>query len=484
MLGCLTAACEGGPDAIVVHGGTIIDGTGSAPLVNGELVIVGGRIQCVGPTGSCERPPAFNDVAAAGFWIIPGLIDTHMHAFFDGDPDRSWRDERLRFLLGVTSTREASTAGNHSGNMEAARRGADPHLPLPRLLVAGRIEVEEAPDSVSGAEAVRRLAADGVSSIKLKAVFPQAALRGIVGVAHELDLDVWGHAWAEEPTRSLVREDIAAGYDGLAHLTGIAALAVADSILASPPAPIGQPAWLIWRRTLWAEADQQELGRVARELAAAGVWLEPLLVVEERWAEPYGLPPGLHRLAQLPYVVNRIGEPDGMPERSESDRERLTVSVAAMREFVKTFHEAGGVVVTGSDGALAPGLSLHEDIKALVRAGLTPEAALAAGTSVAADVIGASDSLGTLVPGKLADFVVLEGDPLADIRNIELVSRVAKAGVLHDPATLLDQLRKDIGSQLTSGARRLSVGLVAVLLVIGATVVAVWWHRRTLPHTG
>jgi len=223
---------------------------------------------------------------------------------------------------------------------------------------------------------------------------------------------------------------------------------------------------------------------VARELAAAGIWLEPHLVIEEQWAEPYGLPPGLHRLAVLPFVVESIGEPGLLPkDRSDEDRARLRESVEVMRSFVKAFHDAGGVVVTGSDNALAPGLSLHEEIKALVRAGFSNEAALAAATSVAADVIGAADSIGTLEPGKLADFVVLEGDPLADIRNIELVSRVAKAGVLHDPSTLLGRLQDDLGSGTTRGTRRLLVGLASVISVILLTIFGVWRHAKNGPHT-
>jgi adenine deaminase len=162
-----------------------------------------------------------------------------------------------------------------------------------------------------------------------------------------------------------------------------------------------------------------------------------------------------------------------MPERSEADLALLRESMEIRRSFVKAFHDAGGVVVTGSDNALAPGLSLHEEIKALVRAGLTTEEALTAATAAAAAVIGVADSLGTLEPGKLADFVVLEGDPLADIRNIELVSRVAKAGVLHDPANLLNQLKADLGGRATPPARRMLIIVAAVLTVVIATAVAI-----------
>ncbi|MDX1393731.1 MAG: amidohydrolase family protein [Gemmatimonadota bacterium] len=477
LLGILMAGCGGGSEAVVVHGATIFDGTGSPALENAEMVIVDGRIRCIGETGDCARPGSFDDVAAAGFWIVPGLIDTHMHAFFGSNPDQAWRDERLRFLLGVTTTRDGSTRRNHAANIEAAARSSDAELPVPRLYVAGRVGPAAATDARAAAAAVRGLAESGAASIKVKDAYPLAVLEAIRSSARELGLSVWGHAFEDGTVRRLRLEALPAGYDGVAHLIGVAAHAVPDSVLAAPPGELGDPAWKIWDRSLWGRADTARLDGLARDLAAM-VWLEPLLVVEEQWSEPYGLPPGLHRLAELPAVVTGIATPEGIPERSESDFERLRESAEVMRRFVRTFHEAGGVVVTGTDGALAPGLSLQEEIKALVRAGFSNEAALMAATSAAAEVIGASDSLGTLEPGKLADFVVLEGDPLADIRNIELVSRVAKGGVLHDPSTLFDQLKDDVGASSTPPSRRVLIGLVAVAIVVTLTVVAIVRHSR------
>jgi imidazolonepropionase-like amidohydrolase len=100
--------------------------------------------------------------------------------------------------------------------------------------------------------------------------------------------------------------------------------------------------------------------------------------------------------------------------------------------FVRAFHEAGGRVVTGTDAAnqmLVPGASEHTELELLVRAGLTPAEALRAATRDAAELLNA-DSLGTLVPGKAADLVVLSKDPLADITNTRTVTRVMIRGQL------------------------------------------------------
>jgi len=473
----LLAGCRTQASTFVLSGATIIDGTGAPPLVDGALVIAEGRISCLGPARSCQSPAVADTVDGSGFWVIPGLIDTHIHPIYENQPVQTERRERLRFLLGVTSTRDASTAKNFDGNVRAAARASNPKWPVPRLIVAGRVEPAGAIDPDAAAATVARLHRDGATSIKVKAPFDEEILGAIVGAAREANLDVWGHAWGEGPTRSLVRQSVAAGMKGLAHLTGIAPLAVPSEVLASPPAPVGEAKWWIWRRTLWLEADPDSLASVARNLAASGVWLEPMLVSEELWAAPYTLPVGLHQLLELPLVVHRIVENPDLPDRSAADLERLAESVKIMREFVREFHDAGGVVVTGTDEALAPGLSLQEEIGALVRAGLTPGDALAASTRDAAQVIGVQDSLGTLEPGKIADFVVLEGDPLSDIANTQLVARVAKGGVLYDPATLFDNLAADMRSRSSAPWIRLVAGFGAIVIVVILTLWAIVRQR-------
>ena len=222
--------------------------------------------------------------------------------------------------------------------------------------------------------------------------------------------------------------------------------------------------------------------------AARGVWLEPRLLRRELRVEPYRLSVGLHRLLELPWLVAALrtgspagSEPAGGAEGAPADTGRARADLGRARAWVREYHAAGGKVVTGSGGVLAPGLSILAEMRALVTAGLAPEAALAAATREAAAAIGVSDSLGTLVPGKLADFVVLEGDPLADIRNAEIVSRVAKGGVLHDPAGLFEDLKDDLSDRASSRGPRLLLGLLAMLSTLGALAWAVRRHRASLP---
>ena len=369
---------------LVVRGATIIDGTGGEAVPNGELVVVDGRIRCAGARDACEAPAGADEIDGAGFHVIPGLIDVRSHPRWDARPDGTERRERLRFLLGVTTTRSADAL-----DARWVPTTASPRDPVPRLLLG---------EQPGGATTTLPASVDR---------FPES-----------------------------------------------------DS-----------------------DAAATELEAEARRLAAEGVRLEPRLATLEVAIAPYGLPPGLHRLGELSFVLGAIRDTRAVTDAGGNPAVAAG-KLAAARRFVRTFHEAGGVVVTGSDDILPPGLSIQEEMKALVRAGLTPGAAIAAATRDAAAAIGAADSLGTLEPGKLADFVVLEGDPLADIANVELVSRVAKAGVLHDPAHILDALGDDLRDRTTAPFLRLTLGLVASLLALTATAIAIRRHANDRRHEG
>ena len=130
---------------------------------------------------------------------------------------------------------------------------------------------------------------------------------------------------------------------------------------------------------------------LARLSAVQGAWLAPSLLEKERWARPYRLPHGLHRLLQLPMVTQAIQ--DRMPDRTETEARDMTAALEVFRAFIREFHEAGGSVVTATRGALTPGLDIHEEMRALVSAGLSPEEALYAGTREAAEALGISSSV-------------------------------------------------------------------------------------------
>ena len=234
-------------------------------------------------------------------------------------------------------------------------------------------------------------------------------------------------------------------------------------------------------RRAWLEADMATLADSARAAGARGGWLAPSLLEEERWARPYRLPHGLHQLLQLPMVTEAIQ--DRLPERTEREAREMTAALEVLRGFVREYHEAGGAVVTATRGALAPGLDIHEEMQALVNAGLSPEEALYAATREAAKALDIGGSRGTIQVGKLGDFLILEGDPRVDIANTQTVARVVKGGVLYDPSTIFDALLDEPGDRMTPSGLRLALSSFALLIVLVFLWYAIVRHRRDMSQS-
>ena len=226
-------------------------------------------------------------------------------------------------------------------------------------------------------------------------------------------------------------------------------------------------------------ADHEALLDSARAMGARGGAFAPHLLEQERWAAPYRLPNGMSRLVEHPIVTERIQD-RLLPDRTPAEAARLGAALTVLQEFVRDFHAAGGSVVTATNGALAPGLALHEEMDALVAAGLPAEAALYAATREAARYLGLGESRGTLEPGKLGDFLILENDPRLDIALTQTVSRVGKGGVLYDPPTLFDALLDSPGNRVSDNPVRLAVGGGALLLTLLLLALGVRTHRHSL----
>jgi imidazolonepropionase-like amidohydrolase len=232
------------------------------------------------------------------------------------------------------------------------------------------------------------------------------------------------------------------GVRSIEHLSGVVTATVAN------PAPLIRAhdtffaGWNLEERT-WAGLDSAALDRTAKALAQAGVTLVPTLALHEAWGhledstylqglDLTGMPPRAREAWNLPDLVRRAGI-------KPTDYAAFQRSRPNQDLFVRLFHRARGSVVAGSDSPnqlLPPGASLHRELRLLVGAGLSPKEALLAATRETARLLGAADTLGVVGPGAVADFVVLGGDPLADIANVALVRTVVVAGQAYDPREL------------------------------------------------
>jgi imidazolonepropionase-like amidohydrolase len=333
------------------------------------------------------------------------------------------------------------------GNLERLRglraRIQDGTLAGPRLYISGEALTGSPPvwpgqvelrGPADAGPAVARLAAAGVSQIKLythttrelmEAVVEQARARGIPVTAHLGRVDALTAARL--------------GVQSIEHLSGVVEATVRDPapyFAAHERFPNG---WMTFLRG-WASLDSASLDRTARALAELGVVMVPTLIQSETYAnlldttyaarlDLSGVPAAEVTAWDLPDLIRRYAITPADVKVLESTRRKQDL-------FLRRYVARGGQVVAGSDSPnqlLAPGASLHEEIALLVTAGLTPSQALLAGTRSAARLLRA-DSIGVLRSGGVADFVVLSASPLDDIRNVRGVELVVAGGRRIEPS--------------------------------------------------
>lgn len=410
------------PAALAILGARLVDGTGAPARENAAVVVVGDRISVVGEADRVAVPPGATVLQAAGKTLLPGLIDTHVH----------FRDYVAELFLahGVTTVRDA---GNPTDWILALKRlQAEGRMRGPRLFVVGGIldappaqrghHVAVATPALAG-QAARELLAAGVDAIKVYQKLTPELLRPIAEAAHAAGRRVIGHV-----TMS-ARDAALAGIDALEHGSGIALAIAADParVRALPE----QSGVFGWRLMDPARADA-----LAALLVERHVTVVPALA---SWAR--GAPQRAAFQAEaakvvadpeLGYLPEEARNRSGAREtRSPEEQAALAEDYAALKDFLARYRRAGGALVVGTDGGALQGLSVHHELRLLVDAGLTPLQAIHAATGAAAELLQAAD-LGTITPGKLADLVLVDGDPLADIAQSVRIATVIQAGRIVD----------------------------------------------------
>lgn len=431
LLGCTQARHDG----VALVGATLIDGSGGPALPDAAVVVRGGRIESIGSRADFQLPRGTREVDVSGQWIIPGLIDAHVHLA----PAASWAPARF-LAWGVTTVRDA-----HGGIASLSTLKRQPHTGAPqgpRVYPAGAM-IDGLPATYQNAigvnnvtearKGVDRLVSAGADFIKVYTRIDPQLLRAIVDESHAFNLGVTGHLGMTDALTAAK-----AGIRSIEHLTGVpeAASPKPSSLFAAHYRGFW-PGWTASERS-WATLDSAALARVANRLAESKVTLVPTLVLHEtlsRLDEP-----GMSRdpaLQDVPEAEQRDWDVPGLIARAgwtEADFAAFRRSRANQDLFIRLFAAAGGRLAAGTDAAhqmLVPGYSDHREMELLVRAGLTPTEALRAATRNAAVLIGV-DSLGLLAPGKVADLLVLSKDPLEDIRNTRAITAVMAHGYLLD----------------------------------------------------
>lgn len=397
---------------IAILGALIIDGNGGAPLENGCVVVSEGKISAIGITGEIKIPDGAEVVDAQGMALLPGFIDAHFHL------DRV-KDLPAKFLQhGVTSLRdpgawiEAYDEERRSGKQMPRLFLSGPHLDMfPPAYPNDAYIVRDASEASSQ---VHRMIDQGASVIKIYFRLPPDIIRAICEAAHSRGVPVTGHLETTEAMSA-----IEAGLDGIEHITSFG--------LSLIPQREGEK----YRRAVLEDNNARKHGRyeVWQSVDVDGSLADSLarFLVEKGTFVTPTLGPFEYR---LPKQVKDSGEAVALHQFESSDQQPDSVrwmGFNRMKALTAKLRNSGVAIVVGSHSIIPyaeEGWAYQREMELLAESGLSNAEVIVAATMENARFFGIADKLGSITEGKIADLVLLKGNPLvniSDARNIERV---------------------------------------------------------------
>ena len=406
---------------IAFRGATLIDGTGAPAVRDSLLVISDGRIVSVGqatPEALRALPPGTKVEAVSGKWIVPGFVDAHVHA--DSDED-------LKTMLrwGLTSVRvmaEDSAAAVKLAYSSKTRGDIPEVFPAAPIFTAkgGWWDQGEPPDA-----SLDRFADNPE---RARASVRRARVLGSAEIKLMLD----DMRWCRDPLSPLPRmkPDVARALIEEARNEGLRVSVHAPGLSDAKEA-IADGATALAHGVL----DPIDDGTLA-VMKSRPVFYIPTMDIFELLADPKGF---VETVLSDPRAAAGVPAETAASYRSAAYAERYAKSypnveslkkkLPVLRENIKRLHAAGVPVALGTDMWAFPGLGVSIEMDLYVRAGLTPLEVLRAATLTSARSLDLDKDRGTLAAGKRADFLILDADPIADVRNVRALSAVYKAGV-------------------------------------------------------
>ncbi|HMC31798.1 MAG TPA: amidohydrolase family protein, partial [Candidatus Angelobacter sp.] len=400
----------GAPPVTAIVGGRLIDGTGKPAIENSVVILREGKIAAAGPASSTPMPEGAQIVDAHGKSVLPGLWE--MHAHFE---QVEWGP--IYLATGVTTARDV---GNEREFIIAARDAIASGQGIgPRLVMAGIVD-GSSPMSLGiirvdtpeqAREQVQKYKTAGFQQIKIYSSVKPEIVKVITAEAHRLGMTVTGHI----PNGMNAIQGIESGMDQINHIMYLTA------VMVDP-------------KTRTIDPDSPRVKSVIKLLLEHHTVVDPTIALLEILSHSTSTPistfePGFPKIApELHEGLETMGVPPAAAQNAAAGFRTLL-------QTVRVLHEAGVPIVAGTDQSV-PGYSLDREIELYVKAGFTPMEAIQAATLVSARAMGMEKDSGTIEPGKRADVILVDGNPLENISDIRKVNTVFAGGRIFQPAAL------------------------------------------------
>lgn len=424
--------------SIAIENVAVVDVERGESVSPRTVVVVDGKVTMLGPPEGITIPPGAVRVDGQGRYLIPGLVDMHVH-LFNNTSRRSPNEWAFPLFVanGVTGVREMRTEPGQMAVVERWRKkAAGGELVAPRILAAGvAVSGGKAGDAPAVRRQVREAKAAGADFVKVFGNLRALSWRAILDEARKARLPVCGHI----PPEVSLLDAATGGQRSNEHLTQVyeaCSPREKEWLEARRKWPDGELSKLhsTQESQILENFDQAACDRTAKALARTNQVQVPTLVLP--FFESQGVPQNVLDDPHWRYL------PDGEQARWERIfKEGYPVvgdKLAARRwevcrQIVKTLHSASVRFLAGTDSPMPqvyPGISLHRELELLVDCGLSPADALRAATIWPAEFLGLGKSNGSIAVGKRADLVLLEGNPLEDIRHTRDIHAVVLNGRL------------------------------------------------------
>jgi imidazolonepropionase-like amidohydrolase len=413
--------------------------TSSAVVENATVVISNNLIQSINGV----IPKNAKIIDGKGKWLMPGLIDMHVHLPSDFNFGKRFPTQLPDFVFntqdvmtpyianGVTTLLDLNSNTNHIAQKKEIEKGyvIGPRMALAALIDGGEGQGRNVNSAEDGRQAVRSAKAEGYDFIKVYAYLNIETYKAINDEANKLQIKVIGHI--PDAFNGKLKEAFVNGFNMVAHAEELTNYAI--------------------------DYSEQEAKIMATLMKENGTWLSPTLVTMEMILSQVKSLNELKVLQSLQYVhpllqskwltankYNDMSSPENIAHFEKYVKFNLLL--------VKTCKEVGVPIVAGTDAGvsgLVGGFSLHDELALLVKAGLTTQEALHAATILPAQWLGIDKQIGSIEIGKLADLILLDENPLIDIRNTRKIAGVFVNGIWLNK-TKLDAMLTDLAKRNTA----------------------------------